>query len=72
MDLRDVETFLVLSQELHFGRTARRLQITQGRVGQTIQALEREIGGALFDRTSRRVRLTPLGRQFLNDVGLGH
>ncbi|GAA4622855.1 LysR family transcriptional regulator [Actinoallomurus vinaceus] len=72
MELRDVETFLVLSEELHFGRTARRLHVTQGRVSQMIQALEREIGGRLFERTSRQVRLTALGRHFHTDAGAGH
>ena len=64
MELRDVETFLVLAEELHFGRTAARLRVTQGRVSQTIKALESEIGAALFERTSRVVRLTSLGERF--------
>jgi DNA-binding transcriptional LysR family regulator len=64
VELRDVETFLVLAEELHFGRTAARLHITQGRVSQTIQSLEREVGAALFERTSRRVRLTAIGEAF--------
>ncbi len=61
MELRELEVFLILADELHFGRTAQRLQLTQGRVSQIIRALEREIGGMLFDRSSRRVCLTPLG-----------
>lgn len=61
MELAHVETFLVLAQELHFGRTAQRLNVSQSRVSKLVAALEREIGGLLFDRTSRRVRLTPLG-----------
>ncbi|MCE7002914.1 LysR family transcriptional regulator [Kibdelosporangium philippinense] len=64
MELREVETFLVLADELHFGRAADRLHVTQGRVSQLIRALEREIGGALFERTSRTVRLTALGEKF--------
>ncbi|MFC0110672.1 LysR family transcriptional regulator [Kibdelosporangium aridum] len=64
MELREVETFLVLADELHIGRTADRLHITQGRVSQLIRALEREIGGPLFERSSRTVRLTPLGEKF--------
>jgi DNA-binding transcriptional LysR family regulator len=64
VDLREVETFLVLAEELHFGRTAQRLRLSQGRVSQTIQALERELGGALFERSSRHVRLTRLGVEF--------
>ena len=64
MELRDVETFLILADELHFGRTAQHLRISQGRVSQTIRALEREVGGRLFERTSRHVALTPLGEHF--------
>ncbi len=64
MELREVETFLVLAVELHFGRTAQRLRLSQGRVSQTIKALEREVGGALFERSSRHVRLTSLGEEF--------
>ncbi|MCW2865077.1 MAG: LysR family transcriptional regulator [Actinoallomurus sp.] len=64
IELRDIRTFLALSEELHFGRTAARLDVTQGRVSQTIRALEREIGAALFERTSRQVRLTALGERF--------
>lgn len=61
MDLSQVEAFLVLADELHFGRTADRLHVSQSRVSRLIASLERDIGGRLFDRTSRRVRLTPLG-----------
>jgi DNA-binding transcriptional LysR family regulator len=64
VELRDIRTFLALSEELHFGRAAARLHVTQGRVSQTIQALEREVGGALFERTNRQVRLTALGERF--------
>jgi DNA-binding transcriptional LysR family regulator len=61
VDLTQVQAFLVLSDELHFGRAAQRLGLSQPRVSRLISALEREVGGALFDRTTRRVRLTPLG-----------
>jgi DNA-binding transcriptional LysR family regulator len=70
IELRDVRTFLVLSEELHFGRAAARLRVTTGRVSQTIRALEREIGAALFERTSRQVHLTALGEKFR--VGAQH
>ncbi|MGO1051370.1 LysR family transcriptional regulator [Crossiella sp. CA198] len=72
MELREIEAFLVLAEELHFGRTAARLHLTQGRVSQTIRTLEREIGGALFERTSRSVRLTGLGKEFLAGARTGH
>jgi DNA-binding transcriptional LysR family regulator len=63
VELREIEVFLVLAEELHFGRTAARLHLSQARVSQTVRALERQIGGQLFARTSRRVLLTPLGEQ---------
>ncbi|RJL22128.1 LysR family transcriptional regulator [Bailinhaonella thermotolerans] len=56
-----MDAFLTLAEELHFGRTAERLRLSQARVSQTIKKLERRIGAPLFDRTSRRVALTPLG-----------
>jgi DNA-binding transcriptional LysR family regulator len=63
MDTAEIEVFLVLAEELHFGRTAERLRLPQPRVSRLVAALERRAGGALFERTSRRVRLTPLGQQ---------
>ena len=64
MDVAHGEAFLALADELHFGRAADKLRVTQPRVSQLIAVLEREIGGKLFERTSRRVALTPLGEQF--------
>ncbi|WP_330460456.1 LysR family transcriptional regulator [Streptomyces sp. NBC_00820] len=64
----EAETFLTLAEELHFGRTAERLRVTTGRVSQVIKKLERRIGGALFERTSRTVRLTAVGRQLADDL----
>lgn len=69
VELRELECFLVLAEELHFGRTAERLRVSQPRVSQTIRLLERRIGASLFERTSRRVRLTPLGEQLRRDAG---
>ncbi|MER5638557.1 LysR family transcriptional regulator [Kitasatospora sp. NPDC002227] len=68
MELRDIEIFLVLAEELHFGRTAERLRVSQARVSQAIKKQERRIGAALFDRTSRTVRLTEVGRQLRGDL----
>ncbi|WP_433466090.1 LysR family transcriptional regulator [Spirillospora sp. CA-128828] len=68
MELRDVEIFLTLSEELHFGRTAERLHVSQARVSQAISKQERRLGVALFDRTSRRVTLTPVGRRLREDL----
>jgi DNA-binding transcriptional LysR family regulator len=61
--LAQAEAFLILAEELHFGRTAERLLLSQARVSRLIASLEVEVGGALFERTSRRVRITPLGEQ---------
>ncbi|MEU6660326.1 LysR family transcriptional regulator [Streptomyces sp. NPDC046821] len=68
MELRDVEIFLTLAEELHFGRTAARLHVTAARVTQAIKKQERQIGAPLFDRSNRTVRLTPLGRQLRDDL----
>ena len=69
VEMRDIETFLTLAEELHFGRTAERLVMSTARVSQTVRAFERRIGGRLFHRTSRRVDLTPLGRSLLTELG---
>jgi DNA-binding transcriptional LysR family regulator len=68
MNLNQVNAFLVLSEELHFGRTAERLYVSQPHVSRIISSLESEIGGALFERTSRKVNLTPLGARFLTAI----
>jgi DNA-binding transcriptional LysR family regulator len=69
IELREVRVFLILAEELHFGRTAERLVITPSRVSQTIRTLEARVGGKLFERTSRRVRLTPLGERLRERLG---
>ncbi|MFF1876232.1 LysR family transcriptional regulator, partial [Kitasatospora herbaricolor] len=63
MELRDIEIFLTLAEELHFGRTAEKLYISAPRVSQAIAQQEKRIGAPLFERTSRKVTLTPLGVQ---------
>lgn len=68
MELRDIEIFLLLAEELHFGRTAARLHVSQARVSQAIKKQERRIGAALFERSSRAVRLTPIGEQLREDL----
>ncbi|MFB4308576.1 LysR family transcriptional regulator [Actinomadura sp. GTD37] len=72
MELRDIEIFLTLADELHFGRTADKLLVTRARVSQAIRKTEREIGAALFERTSRRVSLTPIGRRLSEDLGAAY
>src|SRR5215469_8151603 len=62
-ELREIRVFLVLAEELHFGRTAERLGLTQSRVSQTLRALETRLGDRLVDRTSRSVALTAAGER---------
>ncbi|WP_327090273.1 LysR family transcriptional regulator [Nonomuraea sp. NBC_01738] len=63
MNWQEIETFLTLADELHFGRAAERLHVSRARVSQMTKALERRVGAPLFERTSRRVALTALGHQ---------
>ncbi|OLT27309.1 LysR family transcriptional regulator [Actinomadura sp. CNU-125] len=63
LERHEVEAFLTLAEELHFGRTAERLRVSTPRISQTIAKLERRAGVPLFNRTSRRVELTPVGQQ---------
>jgi DNA-binding transcriptional LysR family regulator len=69
IELRDLRAYLVLAEELHFGRTADRLGLTQSRVSQIIRALERKLGTQLAYRTSRHVVLTEVGERFRDEVG---
>ncbi|MEU7220669.1 LysR family transcriptional regulator [Nocardia iowensis] len=68
LEVRELEAFLVLAEELHFGRAGERLYVSQSRVSQLLRALEHRVGARLVERTSRKVELTPLGKDFLADL----
>ncbi|MEU9521714.1 LysR family transcriptional regulator [Streptomyces sp. NPDC048224] len=72
MELREIEIFLVLAEELHFGRTADRLRVSPARVSQAIKKQERAIGAELFKRTSRSVQLTPTGKVLQEGLAAGY
>ena len=66
--VQQIECLLMLSEELHFGRTAERLGYSPSRASQLVSALERRVGVRLVERTSRRVALTRFGQQFVEEV----
>jgi DNA-binding transcriptional LysR family regulator len=68
IELRAWRQFLAVAEELHFGRAAERLHLTQPPVTQAIALLERNLGVMLFDRTRRRVALTPAGEALVPEV----
>jgi DNA-binding transcriptional LysR family regulator len=72
IELRELRVFLVLAEELHFGRTAERLNLTQSRVSQSLRSLEKKLGQQLVNRTSRRVALTLGGERFLAEAGAAY
>ncbi len=67
-ELSQLRCFAAVAEELHFGRAAARLHMTQPPLSRQVQLLEQRLGVTLLERTSRSVRLTSAGRSFLPDA----
>jgi DNA-binding transcriptional LysR family regulator len=69
LELRHLRAFMVLADELHFGRASVRLGLSQPSLSLTIQRMEERLGARLLDRTRRRVQLTEAGRTLHSRLG---
>lgn len=66
MEFRELEAFVAVAEELHFGRAAQRLHLSQPALSQQVQRLEADLGTTLLHRSSREVTLTAAGEVFLD------
>ena len=70
VELRHLRYFVAVAEELHFGRAATRLQMTQPALSNAVRKLEADVGARLLERSSRHVRLTSAGELFLEKARL--
>lgn len=68
MELRQLEYFVAVAEERHFTRAAQRMLVSQSGLSASVRSLERELGAALFTRTTRSVELTGAGRALLAEA----
>lgn len=68
MELRQLRYFVAVAETRHFSRAAERLHMAQSPLSQAIRQLEAQVGATLFERTTRRVDLTPAGEAFCADA----
>src|SRR5918992_5016570 len=68
METRQLRYFVTVARTRHFGQAAERLHMAQSPLSQAIRQLESQVGATLFNRTTRRVDLTPAGESFLRDA----
>ncbi len=68
MDIRQLECFVAVAEELHFRRAGERLGLSQSALSERVAALEHELGARLFFRTTRQVSLTQAGSEFVQDA----